>query len=112
MTQLKPTFGKTVDDAGGLAAAIGLEKDAVIRPAQEVHTGSTFLIVPLATRKAVDAAVLDRAKVDAGLTAARVPRRGLFGVSTGRGPEDAAADSPLLGRGGIGDSANRSAAGT
>src|SRR5262249_36504736 len=59
MTQLKPTFGKTVEDSAALAAAIGVEAGAVVRPAQEVHTGSTFLIVPLATRKAVDAAVLD-----------------------------------------------------
>ena len=62
MTQLKPTFGKTVDDSAALAAAIGVEPGAVVKPAQEVHTGSTFLIVPLATRKAVDAAVLDRAR--------------------------------------------------
>src|SRR2546428_1190237 len=111
MTQLKPTFGKTVDDAGGLAAAIGLEKDAVIRPAQEVHTGSTFLIVPLATRKAVDAAVLDRAKGDAVLTAAGVPRRGLYVFSTERGQDDATAYSRLLGSGGIEDPPTRSAAG-
>jgi trans-2,3-dihydro-3-hydroxyanthranilate isomerase len=111
MTQLKPTFGKTVDDAGALAAAIGLEKDAVIRPAQEVHTGSTFLIVPLATRKAVDAAVLDRAKVDAVLTAAGVQRRGLYVFSTERAQDDATAYSRLLGTGGIEDPATGSAAG-
>jgi len=111
MTQLKPTFGKMVDDTGALAAAIGLEKDAVIRPAQEVHTGSTFLIVPLATRKAVDAAVLDRAKVDAVLTAAGVQRRGLYVFSTERGQGDATAYSRLLGSGGIEDPATGSAAG-
>src|SRR5262245_21866380 len=43
MTQLKPTFGKTVDDFAALAAAIGVEAAAVVKPAQEVHTGSTFL---------------------------------------------------------------------
>jgi trans-2,3-dihydro-3-hydroxyanthranilate isomerase len=111
MTQLKPTFGKTVDDTGALAAAIGLEKDAVIRPAQEVHTGSTFLIVPLATRKAVDAAVLDRAKVDAVLTAAGVQRRGLYVFSTERAQDDATAYSRMLGTGGIEDPATGSAAG-
>src|SRR2546428_9284966 len=100
MTQLKPTFGKTVDDAGGLAAAIGLEKDAVIRPAQEVHTGSTFLIVPLATRKAVDAAVLHRAKVDAVFTAGRRPPRGPPPLLTPRGPDAAMGGSPRLGSGG------------
>src|SRR6266550_6601226 len=69
MTQLRPTFGKTIDDATALAAAIGVDSSAVrlipvttakAPAAQEVNCGSTFLIVPLATRQAVDAAVLDR----------------------------------------------------
>ena len=38
--------------------------------AQEVNCGSKFVIVPLATRKAVDQAVPDRAKVDALFSAA------------------------------------------
>ena len=111
MTQLKPTFGKTVDDSAALAAAIGVEAGAVVKPAQEVHTGSTFLIVPLATRKAVDAAVLDRAKVDAVLTAAGLQRRGLYVFSTEKAGDDATAYSRLLGTGGIEDPATGSAAG-
>src|SRR5262245_10626307 len=111
MTQLKPTFGKTVDDVNALAAAIGLESGAVVKPAQEVHTGSTFLVVPLATRKAVDAAVQDRAKMDAVFTAAGVQRRGLYIFSTERGQDDATAYSRLLGAGGIEDPATGSAAG-
>src|SRR5439155_15563935 len=83
MTQLKPTFGKAIADGGAVAAAIGLTPDQVrlkadatpgqdsrgvrLQPdlpaGQEVNCGSNFFIVPLATRKAVDAAVLDRAKV-------------------------------------------------
>lgn len=61
MTQLKPTFGKTVDDPTALAAAIGLDASTihVLPPGQEVNCGSNFFVVPLATRKAVDAAVLD-----------------------------------------------------
>jgi trans-2,3-dihydro-3-hydroxyanthranilate isomerase len=111
MTQLVPTFGKTIDDVNALAAAIGLEAGAVIKPAQEVHTGSTFFIVPLATRKAVDAAVQDRAKVDAVLAAAGAQRRGMYIFSTERGPDDATAYSRLLGTGGIEDPATGSAAG-
>jgi trans-2,3-dihydro-3-hydroxyanthranilate isomerase len=111
MTQLKPTFGKTVEDSAALAAAIGVEAGAVVKPAQEVHTGSTFLIVPLATRKAVDAAVLDRAKVDAVLTAAGLQRRGLYVFSTEKAGDDATAYSRLLGTGGIEDPATGSAAG-
>src|SRR5262245_4335753 len=40
MTQLTPTFGKTIMDAAGLAAALGLEPSALAvqrAPAQEVH---------------------------------------------------------------------------
>src|SRR4051812_7959461 len=66
MTQLKPAFGKTVTDAAALAAAIGIDPSALAvarAPAQEVNCGSNFFIVPIATRKAVDGAVLDRAKI-------------------------------------------------
>lgn len=111
MTQLKPTFGKTVDDTNALAAAIGVEAGAVVKPAQEVHTGSTFFIVPLATRKAVDAAVQDRAKMDAVFAAAGVQRRGMYIFSTERAQDDATAYSRLLGTGGIEDPATGSAAG-
>jgi trans-2,3-dihydro-3-hydroxyanthranilate isomerase len=126
MTQLKPTFGKRIDDAATVAAAIGLDAGAMnvrsVRlgagseldktPAgQEVNCGSTFFIVPLATRKAVDAAVLDRAKVDAMLTAAGIQRRGIYVFSTERGQDDATAYSRLLGSGGIEDPATGSAAG-
>jgi trans-2,3-dihydro-3-hydroxyanthranilate isomerase len=117
MTQLKPTFGKTIDDPAVVAAAIGLEKDAVVRQpdavpaAQEVNCGSTFLIVPLVSRKAVDAAVLDRAKVDAMLAASGIQRRGLYVFSTERAQDDATAYSRLLGTGGIEDPATGSAAG-
>jgi trans-2,3-dihydro-3-hydroxyanthranilate isomerase len=127
MTQLRPTFGKTIDDATALAAAIGVDSSAVrmstdtvrLKPdttatvpaAQEVNCGSRFLIVPLATRKAVDAAVLDRAKLDAVLAAAGMQRRGVYVVSTERGQDDATVYSRLVGTGGIEDPATGSAAG-
>ena len=47
MTQLKPTFGKTIEDGRALAAAIGVEALDPRAPAQEVNCGSNFLIVPL-----------------------------------------------------------------
>ena len=79
MTQLKPTFGKTIEDRAALASAVGVAADQLAAPApQEVNCGSTFLIVPLTTRQAVDAAVLDRAKLDAVLTAAGLQRRGVY----------------------------------
>jgi len=111
MTQLKPTFGKTIDDSRALAAAIGVEALDPRAPAQEVNCGSNFVIVPLPTRKAVDAAVLDRAKADAVFAAAGVQRRGMYIFSTERGQDDATAYSRLLGTGGIEDPATGSAAG-
>ena len=116
MTQLKPTFGKAIDSGAAVAAALGLEASASaaksgVPAGQEVNCGSNFFIVPLATRKAVDAAVLDRAKVDAMFNAAGIPRRGLYVFSTERGQDDATAYSRLLSAGGIEDPATGSAAG-
>jgi len=117
MTQQPPTFGKSIANGGALAAAIGLTADAIPNgsaPAgQEVNCGSTFFIVPLATRKAVDAAVLDRGRLDALFTAAGLQRRGLYIFSTERGgSDDATAYSRLLGgAGAIEDPATGSAAG-
>jgi trans-2,3-dihydro-3-hydroxyanthranilate isomerase len=111
MTQLNPTFGKSVSDTAALAAAMGLNAGDVTRAGQEVNCGSNFFIVPIASRKAVDAAVLDRAKVDAVFAAAGVPRRGIYVFSTERGQDGATAYSRLLGTGGIEDPATGSAAG-
>jgi trans-2,3-dihydro-3-hydroxyanthranilate isomerase len=111
MTQLKPTFGKTIDDSRALAAAIGVDALDPRAPGQEVNCGSNFFIVPLPTRKAVDAAMIDRAKIDAVFTAAGIQRRGMYIFSTERGQDDATAYSRLLGTGGIEDPATGSAAG-
>jgi trans-2,3-dihydro-3-hydroxyanthranilate isomerase len=115
MTQLKPTFGKAVTDAASLAGALGLDAAALAvqrAPAQEVNCGSTFFIVPVATRKAVDSAALDRTKIDAVLTAAGIQRRGVYVFSTEAAQDDAAAYSRLLpGGGGVEDPATGSAAG-
>ena len=64
MTQLRPTFGPPVAALDAVAEALGVS-EADIRstgvPVQEVSCGIPFLMVPLATRAAVDAAALDRA---------------------------------------------------
>ena len=113
MTQQKPTFGKTIADAAALASAIGLDTSAIDTraPAQEVYSGSTFFVVPLATRKAVDAAVLDRAKVDAAFAAAGIQRRGIYVFSAERAGDDVTAYSRMLPAGGIEDPATGSAVG-
>jgi trans-2,3-dihydro-3-hydroxyanthranilate isomerase len=117
MTQLKPTFGKTVADGAALAAALGLDAATVrlqpdqIPAGQEVNCGSNFFIVPLPTRKAVDAAVLDRAKVDAVFAAAGIQRRGIYAFSVEKTGDDVTAYSRMLPAGGIEDPATGSAVG-
>ena len=64
MTQLNPTFGEVIDNTRGAAAILGLPEDAVTKtglPVQVVSCGMPFLFVPLATRRDVDCASLDRA---------------------------------------------------
>jgi trans-2,3-dihydro-3-hydroxyanthranilate isomerase len=130
MTQLKPTFGKTVTDAKALAAALGLDPATVrlkpdttpdngsvrVQPdqvpvGQEVNCGSNFFIVPLPTRKAVDAAVVDRAKADAVFAAAGIQRRGIYVFSVESAGDDVTAYSRMLPTGGIEDPATGSAVG-
>ncbi|HEY7283846.1 MAG TPA: PhzF family phenazine biosynthesis protein [Vicinamibacterales bacterium] len=114
MTQLKPTFGKTVNDTAALAAALGVEAAQLATtraPAQEVNSGSTFFIVPMASRQAVDAAVLDRAKMNAVFAAAGIQPRGAYVFSTERGQDNVDAYTRLVGSGGIEDPATGSAAG-
>ena len=68
MTQLRPTFGDPVPDRAGAAAALRLPAASVAGtglPVQIVSCGVPFLFVPLATRGAVDNAVLDADAYDA-----------------------------------------------
>lgn len=114
MTQLKPTFGKTVTDMAGLASALGVDPATLATnraPAQEVNSGSTFFIVPMASRQAVDSAVLDRARINAVFAAAGVQPRGVYVFSTERGQDNVDAYTRLVGSGGIEDPATGSAAG-
>jgi trans-2,3-dihydro-3-hydroxyanthranilate isomerase len=111
MTQLKPTFGKTVSDGAALAAALGVDALDGRAPAQEVNCGSNFFIVPLPTRKAVDAAVIDRARVDAVFAAAGIQRRGIYVFSVDNTGDDVTAYSRMLPSGGIEDPATGSAVG-
>jgi trans-2,3-dihydro-3-hydroxyanthranilate isomerase len=111
MTQLKPTFGKSVSDGAALAAALGVEALDTRAAPQEVNCGSNFFIVALPTRKAVDAAVIDRARVDAVFAAAGIPRRGIYAFSVENTGDGNAAYSRMLPSGGIEDPATGSAVG-
>lgn len=63
MTQRPPVFGAPIDNTRGLAAILSLPESAITSsglPAQIVSCGLPCLMVPLATRRDVDCATLDR----------------------------------------------------
>jgi trans-2,3-dihydro-3-hydroxyanthranilate isomerase len=113
MDQLEPTFGLSVDDTAGVAAALGLAPGDIATglPVQEVSCGATFLIVPITSREAVDRAVVDGAQMRSVLETAGVPPRGLFLYSTESAGDDATAYSRMLGFNGFEDPATGSASG-
>lgn len=61
MTQLTPQFGPLVSDVQAVAAALGVRRDDLVNdlPIQQVSCGVPFLLVPMATRAAVDGAACD-----------------------------------------------------
>ena len=114
MHQLLPAFGKTVDDIDGVAAALGLEPSALRLtrlPVQEVSCGSPFIFVPLASRAAVDRAVVNSAAMAAVLAEAGVPQRSIFIFSLEPADDDATVYSRMVGFGDREDPATGSASG-
>ena len=72
MKQTNPTFGPIVTDTVAVAAALGIQPRDLTGgnlPVQVASSGLPFLYVALNSRAAVDAAVLDRAKLCAFLRA-------------------------------------------
>lgn len=64
MTQLRPAFGEQVRDLDAVADAVGVTAQDIREvgtPVEEVSCGVSFLMIPLATRRAVDAASLESA---------------------------------------------------
>src|SRR5688572_14764790 len=62
MTQRAPEFGPPFDDTAHVAAALGVRVDDIAAtglPVQQVSCGVPFVLVPVATRTAVDRAVPD-----------------------------------------------------
>jgi trans-2,3-dihydro-3-hydroxyanthranilate isomerase len=99
MTQQKPVFGPTLNAPAALAGALGIDASA-FRPGvlpQEVNCGSPFFMVPLASRAAVDQAVVDIRAAAAMFEAAKITRRGLFIFSTEPGADGATAYSRMMG---------------
>ncbi|MEM9011190.1 MAG: PhzF family phenazine biosynthesis protein [Pseudomonadota bacterium] len=64
MTQARPEFGRR-HDPGAIAAIYGLSADEIVGTPQTVSTGTPFCIAVLASRQALDRAVLDPAGLQA-----------------------------------------------
>jgi PhzF family phenazine biosynthesis protein len=66
MQHAAPRFGKTVNDAALLAAAVGLHANELLpegRAAQVVSTGAAHLLIPVLDRSAIERANPDSAKL-------------------------------------------------
>jgi trans-2,3-dihydro-3-hydroxyanthranilate isomerase len=100
MTQQKPTFGRSSSDAAAVAGALGLQPSDVAAAnapaAQDVSTGSTYIIVPLASRRAVDAAVVDPPKLRALRTASGLTGFAIYAFTTEPGNDGATSYSRLV----------------
>ena len=99
MTQQRPTFGQTLASRAAFAAAIGLDAAALAPdlPIQEVSCGSMFLIVPIATRAAVDRVAPDARALEGVFKEAGMQRRGLFVFSAEAGADGATVYSRMIG---------------
>ena len=99
MTQRRPMFSKAIGDLAGAARALGLPQAAVAGaglPVQVVSCGLPYLIVPLATRRAVDNAVSSPEAIDAFFREAGVDASGVFLFSHERGSDKATAYSRMF----------------
>ncbi len=99
MTQGDPVFSDPVADPGGAAAMLGLQPPAVTGtglPVQVVSCGVPFLLVPLATRRAVDSAVLEPAAFNAFFAKAGIAPLPVFLFSAEPGGDKATAYSRMF----------------
>jgi trans-2,3-dihydro-3-hydroxyanthranilate isomerase len=99
MTQLAPKFGPPIDDVRGAAAMLGLRDEAIRStrlPIQIVSCGLPCLLVPMATRRDVDEACLDRAAFSAFVGALQEPPDCVFFFSVEAGADEATAYSRMF----------------
>jgi trans-2,3-dihydro-3-hydroxyanthranilate isomerase len=92
MSQFAPTFRSVIADAGAVAALLRLPPAAVAGsglPAQVVSCGVPVLLVPLATRHAVDNVVFDPDAYDTFSQAAGVEAMPVLAFSKESGPDRA-----------------------
>ena len=96
MTQSPPTFASALVDRGAAASALSLPHSAIVTtlPVQVVSCGLPYLMVPLETRTAVDAVVVNSQALDTLLHGAGAS--GVFVFSTEAGADPAAAYSRMF----------------
>jgi trans-2,3-dihydro-3-hydroxyanthranilate isomerase len=116
MTQLTPQFGPALPNPGAAAAPLGLPAAAVAStglPVQRVSCGTPYLLIPLATRAAVDQAILDIQAYTAFRAAAGLENLPVFLFSTEAGADNAGVYARMFapGLGIVEDPATGSAAG-
>ena len=100
MKQPIPTFGPIVTDTAAVAAALGIQPRDLAGgnlPVQVVSSGLPFLYVALNSRAAVDAAVVDRAKLCALLRALDLEEHPVFVFSPEPADDDATVYSRMFG---------------
>ena len=99
MTQNKPVFGEPMPDPARAAAALTLSPAAVAgtgHPVQVVSCGVPFLFVPLATRMAVDSAVVSAGALESLLSDTKTGAHGVFLFSAERSSDRATAYSRMF----------------
>jgi trans-2,3-dihydro-3-hydroxyanthranilate isomerase len=99
MTQPPPTFHEPIGDPARAATALSLSPAAVAgtgHPVQVVSCGAPFLFVPLATRSAVDNAVVNRGVLDSLLSDTKSGAHGVFVFSRERGQDKATVYSRMF----------------
>ena len=101
MTQQPPQYGPPLEARERMASALGLERAAIHdgAPIQDVSCGLPFTFVPLVSRAAVDACVLDARASEAMFKESGLARRPIFVFSVEAGGGDATAYSRMLGTG-------------
>ncbi|MEO1845134.1 MAG: PhzF family phenazine biosynthesis isomerase [Akkermansiaceae bacterium] len=92
MVQPVPEFGTILEDRATLARGLGLAASDLSDslPAQIVSAGVEFLLVPLASRTAVDSITFNRSSLQGLFEAAGSPERGVVTFA----PEPARGDGP------------------
>jgi trans-2,3-dihydro-3-hydroxyanthranilate isomerase len=85
MTQPLPSFGPELVTRGDLASAIGLEAHELVDlPLEIVSCGVPYLMIPLATRAAVDKVIIDQRALTAVFQRSRIASHALFVFTTDR----------------------------